>query len=207
MCDPKRPNGDGIGKSTEAGSPVENCPGTLWVELDHRTEYIDDYGQNEPAARTPYRLTFGDGSQVEGELDENGFARYDGIPDGEVEVEYEPDIDQRVAELKQQLQEGLDELVAAEREEYEKIEKELENARLFGADFPGSNAIAKGLKYTGAALSGLWNGVVGIFEFAWDVVRGAGKLVYELGLRTNPITAPEKFKEDLQTLKNTYEEL
>ncbi|HFB65139.1 MAG TPA: hypothetical protein ENJ60_06320 [Aeromonadales bacterium] len=39
------------------------------------------------------------------------------------------------------------------------------------------------------------------------MLKGAGKLVYELALRTNPITAPYKFREDLKALKAAHKEL
>ena len=71
----------------------------------------------------------------------------------------------------------------------------------------GSNELGRATLYTGAFLKGLWNGAVGIVAFAWDVIKGGSKVLYELGLRLNPITAPQKFKEDLQTLKETYEGL
>ncbi|MET0401373.1 MAG: polymorphic toxin type 15 domain-containing protein, partial [Cystobacter sp.] len=41
----------------------------------------------------------------------------------------------------------------------------------------------------------------------WEVLSGSGKALYELSLRLNPITAPQKFKEDLQALKDTYQAL
>jgi hypothetical protein len=188
-----RPDKSSAGQSRTARSAATDCPNKLWVELEHKTEYFDDHGQVEPAAHTPYRVTFGDGSRVDGKLDQNGFARFDGIPDGEIQVEYEPDINEKVAELKQQLKQHLDEIIAAERAEYQRIEAELQKAELFG-----SNELAKVSRYTGAFLKGLWNGAVGIVEFAWNVIKGGGQLLYELGLRLNPITAPQKFKEDLQ---------
>lgn len=197
-----RPDKSSAGQNKTARSAVTDCPNKLWVELEHKTEYPDDYGQVEPAAHTTYRVTFGNGSRVDGKLDQNGFARFDGIPDGEVQVDYEPDIDKKVAELKQQLRQHLDEIIAAERAEYQHIEAELQKAELLG-----SNKLARASRYTGAFLNGLWNGAVGIVEFAWDVIKGGGKVLYELGLRLNPITAPQKFKEDLQTLKKTYDDL
>jgi hypothetical protein len=204
---PKRPDKDKAGRNKKARSAIQECPYNLWVELQHSTEYPDDYGQVEPAANTRFRVTFGNGQQTEGRLDQNGSARFEGIPDGNVQVEYEPDIDQQVEELKQQLRQGLDEILDAEREEYHRLEKELEDARLFGQEFPGSNTLARGAKYTGALLQGIGNGVAGLLGFAWDVLKGSGKVLYELGLRLNPITAPQKFKEDLQALKQAYHEL
>ncbi|WNG41390.1 hypothetical protein F0U61_52640 [Archangium violaceum] len=207
MSEHRRPTKDDAGRNRTAKSALEECPNKNWVELDHGTEYPDDYGQYKPAANTPFRLTFGDGSKTEGKLDQNGFARFDGIPEGDVHVEYEPELDKKIAELKQKLKQGLDEIIAAEREEYKRIQKELDNARVLGIDGSWSNNIAKGAKYTGALLSGLWNGAVGIVSFAWDVLKGGAKVLYELSLRINPITAPEKFKQDIKALKETYEEL
>ncbi|WP_395845854.1 polymorphic toxin type 15 domain-containing protein [Cystobacter fuscus] len=207
MADPTRPSKADAGRDQLAGSPVQKCSSKHWVELDHRTEYKDDHGQVEPAAGTPYRVTFGDGSCVDGTLDQNGFARFVGISEGTVHVEYEPDIDEKVAQLKQQLQQGLNEILTVEREEYRRIDEQLEKALTFGLNFPGSNSIAKGSMYTAAFLKGLWNGATGILEFAWDVIKGTGQVLYEVGLRINPITAPEKFKEDLQALKAAYTQL
>jgi hypothetical protein len=191
----------------KARSATENCPYDRWVELDHGTEYVADRGQFEPAANTPFRITFGDGSQVEGCLNQQGFARFDGIPAGQVQVEYEPDIDEKIKELKQQLKQYLDEIIQAELGESRQIEKALDDARTFGLNFPGSNAIARTFKYGEALAKGVWNGFTGILEFAWGLLKGAGKVAYELSLRVNPITAPQKFKEDLQSLKKAHEEL
>ncbi|HLL05208.1 MAG TPA: polymorphic toxin type 15 domain-containing protein [Myxococcaceae bacterium] len=202
-----KPERDTVGRNKKARSAAEDCPHNHWVELDHGTEYVADHGQFEPAANTPFRITFGDGSQIESCLNQQGFARFDGIPAGKVQVEYEPDIDKRIEELKKQLKQYLDELIQAELEDYQQIEKELEDAKTFGIDFIGSNSIAKTYKYGKALIKGAWNGVTGILEFAWGLLKGAGKATYELSLRVNPLTAPQKFKEDLQKLKSAHQEL
>jgi hypothetical protein len=206
MSNLERPDQATAGTAS-ASSSVNQCPKKLWVELEHLTKFVDDYQQVHPAALTPFRITFGNGSQVVSQLDQNGFARFDDIPDGPVSVEYEPDIDKEIAELKQQLQQGLNEILDIERQEYERLDKELEDARVFGFDFPGSNAIARTAKYTWAAAKGVWNGFTGLLDFAWNVLKGSGKALVWLGERVNPITAPEKFREDVEALKQKYAEL
>lgn len=110
--------------------------------------------------------------------------------------------DEEICELKAQMQEVLDELVTAERAEAQALEDALE-----GSELLGSNTLARTTIYAGAAIEGLWNGAVGLVSFAWDVLKGGGKLVYELGLRVSPLTAPEQFRQDLAVLKSANEEL
>jgi hypothetical protein len=186
---------------------VQECPYKFWVELDHGTEFVDDNQQSEPAAETPFRVTFGDGSVAEGALDKAGFKRFDGIPDGPVTVEYEPMIDEEVAELQKQLKAFLDELLAVEQAEYAAIEKKLKEARVFGLEFPGSNALAKNWMYEVAKLKGFANGVVGLLEAVWNVAKGTGVVLWEVSKRLNPITAPQEFAKDIEALKQTYEDL
>lgn len=111
-----------------------------------------------------------------------------------------PDVE--ICELKAQMQDVLDGLVAAERAEAQALEDALDNAQ-----FLGSNNLAQAVLYTGAAVEGLWNGFVGLLSFAWGVLKGAGKLVYELGLHVNPLTAPEQFRQDIAALKEAHAEL
>ncbi len=206
--DAKRPDKNTAGSNKNARSAIQACPVLKnWIELEHGAEYPDDYNQTEPAANTEYCLTLGDGSKIEGTLDANGFARHDDIPDGNISVEYEPKIDETINALKKQLKTELDGLVQVERNEYAKIEKEFQNAKLFGLDFPGSNSIAKVYMMRNAVRKGAWNSITGLLGFAWDLVKGAGKALYEIGLRTNPLTAPRKFREDIAVLKKTYAEL
>ena len=190
------------GGNKKARAPSQACPNNFWVELEHSTEFLEDRGQVEKAAGTPYVLTLGDGSRVKGTLDPKGQARITNLPAGEVQVQYEPDIDQQVQQLKTQLQHGLDEIIAIERAEYKQKEKELQEARVLG-----SKELGRFIKYAGATLTGLGNGAAGLLEFVVDAVKGCGKALYELSLRTNPLTAPQKFAEDLKTLKATYKEL
>lgn len=204
----KRPDKNTAGSNKNARSAIQACSvHKNWVELEHSTKYPDDYNQVEPAANTEYCLTLGDGSKIEGTLDANGFARHDDIPDGNISVQYEPDIDEVVKTLKKELQTALNGLVQIEHDEYAKIEKEFQNAKLFGLDFPGSNTIAKAYMMRNALRTGVWNGITGILGFAWDLVKGAGKALYEIGLRTSPLTAPRKFREDLAKLKEATAEL
>jgi hypothetical protein len=198
MAGPKRPNKAGAGWNwnKKARSCTQSCSDRNWVELEHSTEYPDDRGQSEPAAFTPFRVTFGDGKQVDGQLDQKGFARFDDIPKGDVHVEYEPSLDQELTKLQTQLKQGLDEIIAAERAEYQRIEKEHQSALFMNLNFRGSNTLAKFFRHTVAISQGFGKGAKNTLKLAW-----------ELGLRISPITAPLRFKEDLQALKSAHEEL
>jgi len=180
---------------------------TKWLELKHELSFVDDHGQIIPAKDTAYRLTLPDGSQQNGRLDNDGFARHENIPAGVYEVEYEPDIDAEVEATQKDIQQVLDGIILAEQKEYSDIEKQLKEARLFGLNFPGSNALAQVETYKSAMRTGVWNGIKGLAGFAWELIKGVGSVMYEFALRTNPITAPNKFKEDLQTLKSAHKEL
>jgi type VI secretion system secreted protein VgrG len=68
--------------------PYKNDPEKKsWIEI----ELLDEEGEPVPGER--YRITLPDGSTVEGTLDQNGFARVDGIDPGNCEVSF-PDLDQ-----------------------------------------------------------------------------------------------------------------
>ncbi len=169
--------------------------------------FPDDEGQTTAAADTAYQVMFPDGSKKTGKLDSNGYARFDNIPSGVYGVNYEPDIDNEIKDLQKQIGQELISITQAERKEYADIEKKLEEARVFGLNFPGSNAIAQYKMYKQAAATGVWNGVKGLAGFAWDLVKGTGKILYELSLRSSPLTAPQKFTQDLATLKASHKAL
>ncbi|MGZ0701700.1 hypothetical protein [Pseudomonas sp. L5B5] len=56
-----------------------------WLELNLH------YPNLEPVPGAAYRAVFSDGSQAEGNLDEEGFARLEGIPEGPVKIYYGED--------------------------------------------------------------------------------------------------------------------
>ncbi|NTZ69974.1 hypothetical protein FCI59_01410 [Pseudomonas protegens] len=56
-----------------------------WLELNLH------YPNLEPVSGAAYRAVFSDGSQAEGNLDEEGFARLEGIPEGPVKIYYGED--------------------------------------------------------------------------------------------------------------------
>ena len=62
-----------------------------WIEI----ELVDEEGEPVPGER--YKITLPDDSVIEGTLDENGFARIDGIPKGDCKVTF-PSIDKKAWE-------------------------------------------------------------------------------------------------------------
>lgn len=58
---------------------------------DHWLELNLHYPNLEPVSGAAYRVIFSDGSQAEGNLDEEGFARLEGIPPGPAKVYYGED--------------------------------------------------------------------------------------------------------------------
>jgi len=178
-----------------------------WLTLEHQLFFLDDKGQTEPAKQARYRLTRPDGKAISGQLDDIGRTQIKGIPTGIYSVEYEPDIDTEITHKQKQIKQILNAIIRDEQKEAEAIEQKLEDARYFGLDFPGSNALAQYDLYKKAAAKGLWNGLTGLANFAWELLQGAGSLMYELALRTNPITASRQFQEDLKALKAAHKEL
>jgi len=56
-----------------------------YIEIDLKNQY------GEPAADEKYKITLPDGTEKEGNLDDNGYARIDDVPPGKYEIEF-PDI-------------------------------------------------------------------------------------------------------------------
>lgn len=89
--------GAGGGGGQGAGSSGGPSPGSQeeekvsWVEI----EMVDDDGQ--PVPGVPYEVTVPDGSVATGTLDENGFARIDGIDPGECKIKF-PTLDKEAWE-------------------------------------------------------------------------------------------------------------
>ncbi|XOF35016.1 MAG: hypothetical protein ACL93V_06925 [Candidatus Electrothrix sp. YB6] len=164
--------------------PEEN-----WVELEHCVEYPEDWSDIEPACDVPYTITFGDGSVDKGYLDENGYARHDGIPPGQVTVEYEKDVDKEIAELHAQLKAELNKILEIEREEARNLEQSLQEKGSFG----------KAWEYTKSFGGGAWKATKDLAEFAYEG--------YKRNPIVNPIGAPLLWIEDLKNGKKVYDQL
>ena len=177
--------------------PVPKKQKKYWVELKHEISYPDDNGQTEPAKNTPYIITFPDGKTEKGTLDSKGKARHDNLKTpGQCTVEYEPDTDKKIKEKQAEIKTILDNIIKAEQQETQKIEKQLSEAKTLGLDFPGSNALAQYDAYKKAARKG-----------AWKAAKGMGEMAYDASQYLNPITAPIKFSKDIVKLKATYDSL
>ncbi|WP_198263757.1 type VI secretion system Vgr family protein [sulfur-oxidizing endosymbiont of Gigantopelta aegis] len=206
-----------IKSSTDSDNPLNPLPleslsnnetkEKHWLELEHQTSFPDDKGQIEPAKEANYLLTLPNGQTIKGQLDSGGMATHKEMPAGIYSVEYEPDIDTEIKTKQSEIQQILKQILNDEVKEAAAIEKKLQDARFYGFDFPGSNALAQIDLYKKAAENGVWNGLTGLANFAWELLKGTGSLMYELALRSNPITAPFKFREDLKALKTAHKEL
>jgi len=62
-----------------------------WIEI----EMVDE--ENERVTGKNYKITLSDNSVIEGTLDDNGFARHDGIPKGSCKVTF-PELDKNAWE-------------------------------------------------------------------------------------------------------------
>jgi type VI secretion system secreted protein VgrG len=69
-------------------------------ELQHFIELNQHYDDLEPVKGAPYKLTFKDGSVITGKLDDQGFARHEGVPVGLARVQWGEDARNWEAELK-----------------------------------------------------------------------------------------------------------
>jgi type VI secretion system secreted protein VgrG len=65
--------------------PLPSVNKASWIELNHA------YDDLEPVKGAPYRLIFDNGKVISGKLDDKGFARHDGVPDGSARVEWGED--------------------------------------------------------------------------------------------------------------------
>ncbi len=62
--------------------PVRNCPRKSWIEI----HLEDEDGNHVP--NEEYKIVVPDGTEITGTLDENGFARVDGIDPGQCKVSF-----------------------------------------------------------------------------------------------------------------------
>jgi type VI secretion system secreted protein VgrG len=65
--------------------PLPSVNKASWIELNHA------YDDLEPVKGARYKLIFDTGEVVSGKLDDKGFARHDGVPDGSARVEWGED--------------------------------------------------------------------------------------------------------------------
>lgn len=86
---------------TPAPQPVSQDAASLSQDINQGLEHLTGeghwlelnlhYPNLEPVSGAAYRAVFSDGSQAEGSLDEEGFARLEGIPEGPVKIYYGED--------------------------------------------------------------------------------------------------------------------
>lgn len=182
-----------------ASNPIGGCG---WLDLKHDLLFPDDKRQTTPAAGTQYRVIGANGSRHEGQLDGDGCASLKGVGHGSVAIYYEPDIDNEIKQLQNEVKIILDELVEAEREETKKIQKEYEETHWVGKRWKDTKAVA----------SGLWNFVAGVFGALWSILQGVGSALSAVAQEAgeyilDPLNAPETFKEDVKAIKEKYEVL
>lgn len=109
---PQSASQDAASLAQDINQGLEHLTGEgYWLELNLH------YPNLEPVSGAAYRAVFSDGSQAEGSLDEEGFARLEGIPEGPVKIYYgedpRPYLRQPIKALAadaQQLEEELEEL-------------------------------------------------------------------------------------------------
>lgn len=180
-----------------SASPEPIPSKTAWVKLHHTLTFTDDLGQVEPAAGAKYQVTLPNGKVLTGELDANGKAGFEDTGVGSVQVLYEPDIDQQLAETRSQIQKELNSVIAEERRETQQLQETFDEYNRFDQE----------LIEIGAFLYGAGKGIVSLLGSAWDLIVGAVNGLEHAGRYLNPWVAPETFKQDLAELKQTYKEL
>ncbi|VAW56207.1 hypothetical protein MNBD_GAMMA07-2447 [hydrothermal vent metagenome] len=112
-----------------------------------------------------YVATFSDGSQQAGTLDNKGFARIDGIPEGQVDVVFgDPEAEKQLATARTELNTYLKGVVAETQARAKPLDAELNKL----------NALQQGVVLTGALLTGL-------YDEALDVAAAA-KQIAETGI-------------------------
>jgi hypothetical protein len=89
---------DGQFKDVPVGATHQGCVGQTGptvVDPSHLDwiEFLLVDEDDQPVAGEPYQLTLPDGSVLEGQLDEQGLVRVEGIPSGDCTI-YFPDLDQ-----------------------------------------------------------------------------------------------------------------
>lgn len=177
----------------------KRCPNSSWVEFQY---YCCEAAQNNQECNCPekhvkrvgnleYVAQFSDGSEQKGQLDAYGFCRIEGIPPGNVNVEYgDPKDDPEYLRLKQKLKKELNAVIE---------QADLETKRMEEVMAQESTGIQV-LIYTGAFLSGAWDGAKGTAELVWFVGKAAYRLheAYIAVITGNV----EKVKGDLEALSS-----
>ncbi len=180
--------------SSSSASSIAGCG---WTEIQHNLCFVDDDGQILPAAGAQYRLQIPHGAAIYGVLDSNGSARHEGIGFGTVLLEVEPHIDDEKQLILKEIKQTLDEFIAAERKEKEKIIAQMQ----------GKSDLEEDWEYTKAAGRGGRNMVEGVIEATVDLSLAVAKEALHLLGYFNPLTAPNSFERDVARTKQAKKEL
>ena len=152
----------------------------------------------------PYQFPVSLDAQVDG-CGYSGISNFEGqviygslAPGASVEATIGEDVEAEITAQREAIKKVLDEIIAAERREQEALDGEYEKAGFWD----------KTLIVVGAVMTGVGDGVVGIFEFAGDTLETTGKVVW-MGIQSqaNLIeTAWEKYSEgDIDGFYDTFE--
>ncbi len=179
---------------TSASSSIAGCG---WTEIQHNLCYVDDEGQLLPAAGARYRLQVPHGANIHGVLDSNGYASHDGVGFGTVLYDIEPDIDDEKQLILKEIKQAMDEFIAVERQESEKIKAKMQDMSAPEQDREHAKAMGRGTK----------NAVVGAFDAAVDLSISVGKEALHLLGYFNPLTSPQSYARDVARVKQAKKEL
>ncbi|MDH5180069.1 MAG: RHS repeat protein [Gammaproteobacteria bacterium] len=155
-----------IGESVNVGiiQDKDEKKETHWVEVD----YV--YPDGLPVEGT-YVATDSEGIQYSGILNDKGGLRLNGLPSGSVEIELlKAAEDKEFDEIRKSIKAALDEMIAEKKAEAAQDEERLK--RMSDAEKAGEHGKA--------FAEGLWNGAVGLVEFAWDTAKTAAEIAVYL---------------------------
>jgi hypothetical protein len=117
------------------------------VQVNHWIGLILKDADGDPASGYAYRLRDSSGAVRQGKLNDQGEAEVRGLSDGPVEVTYGEPVDkQTLAAHRQAIQQELDLILQAEREETARIEAELQKKSLLGKAIADDNARTTGMR-------------------------------------------------------------
>ncbi len=131
-----------------------------WVKVEYT------YSNGLPVEGYFY-ATDGDGIDWAGKLNDKGQVCLSGLPPGNVSVELIPgDEEKELTNIRKAIQQALDGIVEAEKQEAETKEAGYQKYGPAG--------------YHVAVAKGLWDGAVGLVTFAWDTVKTAAEIAQYL---------------------------